>query len=109
MKFMEINVGLIIIIPWGVAWSEDAFNFNSAHLHNATHIDLQKFKYGNPMNVGKYRSKLYLNGLYASEVEFELQKVGEKIEPCITPVLFRVMRLKDKTWPEKASCLQLLQ
>lgn len=109
MKFMEINVGLIIIIPWGVAWSEDAFNFNSAHLHNATHIDLQKFKYGNPMNVGKYRSKLYLNGLYASEVEFELQKVGEKIEPCITPVLFRVMRLKDKTWPEKASCLQLSQ
>lgn len=97
MKFREINVGLIMILPWGVAWSEDAFNFNSAHLHNATHIDLQKFKYGNPMNVGKYRSKLYINGSYAGEVEFELQKVGEKIEPCITPALFRMMRLKDKT------------
>lgn len=36
MKFREIKVGLMLLLPWQEAWAAEAFSFNRAHLVNIT-------------------------------------------------------------------------
>lgn len=62
MKFREIKVGLMLLLPWQEAWAAEAFSFNRAHLHGAAQVDLQKYQYGNPLHAGQYRSTLSVNG-----------------------------------------------
>lgn len=58
MKFREIKVGLMLLLPRQEAWAAEAFSFNRAHLHGAAQVDLQKYQYGNPLHAGQYRSTL---------------------------------------------------
>ncbi len=62
MKFREIKVGLMLLLPRQEAWAAEAFSFNRAHLHGAAQVDLQKYQYGNPLHAGQYRSTLSVNG-----------------------------------------------
>lgn len=109
MKFREIKVGLMLLLPWQEAWAAEAFSFNRAHLHGAAQVDLQKYQYGNPLHAGQYRSTLSVNGRDLGEETFVIQEHDGQLEPCISPSLFDALQLKDAQWPTAATCLRFSQ
>lgn len=85
MKFREIKVGLMLLLPWQEAWAAEAFSFNRAHLHGAAQVDLQKYQYGNPLHAGQYRSTLSVNGRDLGEETFVIQNTMASLSPASHP------------------------
>lgn len=84
MKFREIKVGLMLLLPRQEAWAAEAFSFNRAHLHGAAQVDLQKYQYGNPLHAGQYRSTLSVNGRDREET-FVIQNTMASLSPASHP------------------------
>ncbi|MEG2567381.1 MAG: FimD/PapC N-terminal domain-containing protein, partial [Acinetobacter sp.] len=72
MKFSNLylccllGLGGGLLLPGTAVFAEEAVEFDRAFLmgENSNDIDVQRFRDGNPVSPGRYRTQIYINNAY---------------------------------------------
>lgn len=103
MKFSNLylccllGLGGGLLLPGTAVFAEEAVEFDRAFLmgENSNDIDVQRFRDGNPVSPGRYRTQIYINNVYYGPSTLDFVDVnGNTAAVCITSKTLAKLQIK---------------
>lgn len=94
-----------------MGWAEDEFDAGFLRQGDKSpSVDIQRFNQKNAVLAGDYPADVFVNDVNKGHTQLHFDKVGERVELCLTPELATIMDLQPAAFlqhPSDSSCVPL--